>query len=149
MRGDITLGSCRSWAALTVHERGSWAEQLQQLQQLDRFSAAMLRLQLAVLRLFHAPVLGPALRLAANTLMRLNLYLASDWRDWILAQQEASQGRSGGVAGVAGAVQAVLIIPLMVTISGLALLKSCLWKHRSELLAGTVCAFLLVITWIS
>ena len=135
------LGSCRSWAALTVHERGSWAEQLQQLEQLDRFSAAMLRLQLAVLQLFHAPVLGPALRLAANTLMRLNLYLASDWRDWILAQQEASQQR-----GVAGAVQAVLIIPIMVTISGLALLKSCLWKHRSVLLAGTVCAFLLVIT---
>ena len=132
-----------------MHERSSWAEQLQQLEQLDRFSAAMLRLQLAVLRLFHAPVLGPALRLAANTLMRLNLYLASDWRDWILAQQEASQGRSGGVAGVAGAVQAVLVIPLMVTISGLTVLKSCLWKHRSVLLAGTVCAFLLVITLIS
>ena len=42
------------------------------------------RLQLRVLALFHAPVLGAALRLVANKLMRLNIFLATDWEQWIL-----------------------------------------------------------------
>ena len=37
-----------------------------------------------MLALFHAPVLGAALRLAANKLMRLNIFLATDWEQWIL-----------------------------------------------------------------
>ena len=43
-----------------------------------------IRLQLKVLALFHSPVLGPALRLVANKLMRLNIFLATDWEQWIL-----------------------------------------------------------------
>ena len=50
--------------------------------------------------------LGPAM--ATNTQEWINLYLASDWRDWIL-EEKAYKGHSEGVTGVAGAVQAVLI----------------------------------------
>lgn len=42
------------------------------------------RLQLKVLALFHVPVLGPMLRLVANKLMRLNIFLATDWEQWII-----------------------------------------------------------------
>ena len=42
------------------------------------------RLQLKVFALFHSPVLGPVLRLVANKLMRLNIFLATDWEQWIL-----------------------------------------------------------------
>ena len=42
------------------------------------------RLQLRVLSLFQTPVLGPGLRLVANKLMRLNIFLATDWEPQIL-----------------------------------------------------------------
>ena len=51
------------------------------------------RLQLRVLKLFNAPVLGPALRLAANKLMQLNIFLATDWEQWILQVSQVSHGR--------------------------------------------------------
>ena len=51
---------------------------------LDTFSLMMFRLQLRVLALFHAPLLGAALRLTANKLMRLNIFLATDWEQKIL-----------------------------------------------------------------
>ena len=51
---------------------------------LDTFSLIMFRLQLRVLALFHVPVLGAALRLAANKLMRLNIFLSTYWEQWIL-----------------------------------------------------------------
>ena len=53
----------------------------------------LFRLQLKVLALFHSPVLGPALRLVANKLMRLNIYLATDWEQWILQVSEVSLGQ--------------------------------------------------------
>ena len=46
--------------------------------------------------------------MATNTQEWINLYLASDWRDWIL-EEKAYKGLSEGVTGEAGAVQAVLI----------------------------------------
>ena len=62
--------------------------------------------------------------MATNTQVWINLYLASDWRDWIL-EQKAYKGHSQGVTGVAGAVQAVLIHhPNLVIIIGLSMFKS-------------------------
>ena len=51
---------------------------------LDTFSLIMFRLQLRVLALFHVPVLGAALRLTANKLMRINIFLSTYWEQWIL-----------------------------------------------------------------
>ena len=73
--------------------------------------------------------------MATNTQEWINLYLASDWRDWIL-EEKAYKGHSEGVTGVAGAVQAVLIYhpqhghhhrPHNVQI-----FPCHLWKHRFE-----------------
>ena len=63
------------------------------------------------------------------------IYLASDWRDWIL-EQKAYKGHSEGVTGEAGVVQAILIHhpqhghhhrPHNVQI-----FPCHLWKHRFE-----------------
>ena len=62
--------------------------------------------------------------MATNTQVWINLFLASDWRDWVL-EQKAYKGHSEGVTGEAGAVQATsFIIPNMVTIIGLTMFKS-------------------------
>ena len=73
--------------SLTMFRWGWWHNQSQYLQLVSS------RLQLRVLKLFNAPVLGPALRLAANKLMQLNIFLATDWEQWILQVSQVSHGR--------------------------------------------------------
>ena len=52
----------------------------------------MFKLQRSVLsNMFHLPLLGSVLRLLANNLMYLNIYLATDWQHFIVRhhQQQA------------------------------------------------------------
>jgi len=97
----------RKWCEKTLLEKPEV-----DVKDLDTFSVTMFRLQLKVLALFHSPVLGPALRLAANKLMRLNIFLATDWEQWILQDQQRS--RQSEQDKVLAVLQALLIIPLMV-----------------------------------
>jgi len=117
------------WCEMTLLERPEV-----DVKDMDTFSLTMFRLQLKVLALFHVPVLGPMLRLVANKLMRLNIFLATDWEQWIIQDQQRS--RESEQDKVLAVLQALLIIPLMVlgSLAGAATKK--ILSHKYEAMMG-------------
>jgi len=78
------------------------------------FSQFMYKSQILVLgSLIHIPVLGWIIRFLANNLMKLNIYLATDWCDYIVDNLNSSKADTG-----LGQLQAFLAIPVFTVISG-------------------------------
>jgi len=104
----------RAWTDVTVNYTP--VEELDK--NLDPFSKIMFRLQLKVMQLFHVPVLGAILRFFSNNLMKLNIYLATDWQEYIVAGFAPSEHSvKNKDARLELIKQAFIIIPGMVLIS--------------------------------
>ena len=86
--------------------------------------------------------MGAIIRGLANNLMRLNIFIASEWKDFILSPLLDNKKKTGFDLGAA---QAFLIIPVMVTISfGQILYREAL-KFRSEICFSVILATSIVI----
>ena len=91
---------------------------------------------------FHVGIVGGVIRALANNLMKLNIFIASEWKDFILCNLEKNKNKVGQDLGAA---QAFFIIPVMVTISfGNILYRSAL-KFRSEICFSVILATSIVI----
>lgn len=74
--------------------------------------------------------------------MRLNIFIASEWKDFILSSLEKNKKNVGHDLGAA---QAFFIIPVMVTISFGNLLYRSALKFRSEISFSVILATSIVI----
>ena len=77
------------------------------------FSQFLFNTQILVLEsLMHVRVLGSLIRMLANNLMKLNIYLAADWSDFIVDNFNSPKADTG-----LGRLQAFLAIPVFTVIS--------------------------------
>jgi len=70
-------------------------------------------MMLVLENLMHRPVLGSVIRYLANNLMRLNIFLANEWADYIVDKTNSSLPQSG-----LGWLEPFLAIPVFAIISG-------------------------------
>jgi len=80
----------------------------------------------------HSRLVGGLVRVLANNLMRLNIFLATEWMQFIVSQQDKNTKLGLGVS--LGAAEAFLIIPLLVIISCFNFICRSIVKFRSEIL---------------
>ena len=126
------------WSEDLIHERNQ--PNLEGLDTGDRF---LYKTQRNVLSgVLHVGLVGGIIRALANNLMRLNIFLASEWKDFTVSSLEKNNENIGNNLKAA---QAFLIIPVMVTISfGNILYRSAL-KFRSEIGFSVILATFIVI----
>ena len=99
-------------------------------------------LQIYLMRLLHVGVVGGLVRAMANNLMKLNIFLATEWKHFIISQEENNKDKIN--LGL-GAAQAFLIIPILVLLSLCNILYRSLLKYRSEILLIVMLATSIVI----
>jgi len=92
--------------------------------------------------MFASSVVGGLTRGLANNLMRLNIFLATEWRQFIVSQ---ALGNKDKIDFGLGAAQAFLIIPVLVVISTANVLYRSLLKFRSEIALTVMLATAIVI----
>jgi len=135
----------RAWTDVTVNYTS-----VEDVNHLDPFSNIMFRLQLKVLQLFHVPILGSILRFFSNNLMKLNIYLATDWQEYIAAagskietSDEKTEARLE-IRPMLMLMQAFIIIPGMVLISFSSFMLEKIRVIRSEMLIFGLVSFILI-----
>lgn len=99
-------------------------------------------LQIYLMRLLHVGVVGGLVRAMANNLMKLNIFLATEWKHFIISQEESNKDKIN--LGL-GAAQAFLIIPILVLLSLCNILYRSLLKYRSEIVLIVMLATSIVI----
>jgi len=123
--------SFKSWALTTVHE----TDDVVDIKSLDNFSLLMYKLQLTVFKLFHFPVIGSVLRMLGNSLMQLNIFLATEKQEMIVNhhQQSLEQSRSEKDMRLDMMI-GVIMIPVLIIMSLAEAVCRQLLQHRSELI---------------
>ena len=92
----------------------------------------MYKLQLKVFQLFHVPLLGTVLRVLANNLMRLNIFLATEYQQQIVeAEEMRDKVETNKYFAV---ITSVFVISILVTLSLLKVVQTSLHKIRSEII---------------
>ena len=90
------------------------------------FSHFLFNTQILVLEsLMHVQVMGQLIRMLANNLMKLNIYLAADWSDFIVDNFNSPKADTG-----LGRLQAFLAIPVFTVISASAFAFQELEKNK-------------------
>ena len=118
---------CRTWAEKTVHERENV-----EITNLEQFSVIMYKLQLKLFQLFHVPVVGTVLRSMANSLMRLNIYLATEYQQMIVEGEEMrDKVETNKYFAV---ITSVFIISVLTTGSLLKIVQNSIPKVRCEII---------------
>ena len=95
-------------------------------------------------RVFHVGVVGDIIRALANNLMRLNIFIASEWKDYILTSLKEKKDTQK-IGHLLGAAHASFIIPTMVMISFGKIVSCETRKFRSEICFSVILATVLVI----
>ena len=97
---------------------------------LKGFSQFMLKAMILVLEwLIHVPVLGIVIRLLANNLMKLNIYLAADWSTVIVNNYNSPKMNMG-----LGQLQAFLAIPVFTFFSAASIAREEIGKNKMFLM---------------
>jgi len=92
----------------------------------------MYKLQLKLFQLFHVPVVGTVLRSMANSLMRLNIYLATEYQQMIVEGEEMrDKVETNKYFAV---ITSVFIISVLTTGSLLKIVQNSIPKVRSEII---------------
>jgi len=127
------------WSGDLIHEKkSSFADNLRYS---DRFLYRTQSIFLGVLR--HFGVVGGLIRLLANNLMRLNIYLANEWMEFIVSQQDRNNKLCLGID--LGAAEAFLLIPVLVIISSFNIAYRSIVQFRSEIFLIVIFTTCLVI----
>ena len=108
----------------------------------DRFLYRTQTLFLGGLR--QSRLVGGLVRVLANNLMRLDIFLATEWMQFIVSQQD--KNKKLGLGFSLGAAEAFLIIPVLVIISCFSFICRSIVKFRSEIfliLTVTTCFVIL------
>jgi len=117
----------RTWTEKTVHEKKDV-----ELCNLEQFSVLMYKLQLMLFQLFHVPLVGTVLRFLANNLMRLNIYLATEYQQMIVegdvTRDKVETNKYFAV------ITSVFVISFLVTHSLLKIVQASIPKIRSEII---------------
>ena len=101
----------------------------------------LFKTQILVLEsLMHVRVLGSLIRMLANNLMKLNIYLAADWSDFIVDDFNSPKADTG-----LGRLQAFLAIPVFTVISASALAFQELKKNKAVPLMFVILLIALVL----
>ena len=128
---------CRAWTEKTVHVK----EEVD-TSDLEQFSMAMYKLQLKVFQLFHFPLIGTVLRSLANSLMKLNIFLATEFQHKIVEDQLKPKVEMNKYLSV---IYSMFVISILVSVSFLKAVQNIFANIRSELIVFIALSILSVI----
>jgi len=133
----INPNGFRAWTEKTVHVK----EEVD-TSDLEQFSMAMYKLQLKVFQLFHFPLIGTVLRSLANNLMKLNIFLATEFQHKIVEDQLKPKVEMNKYLSV---IYSMFVISILVSVSFLKAVQNIFANIRSELIVFIALSILSVI----